>query len=60
MWQNFVDGIACRVGIWAIHRLFGEDCETDIRDDFPGENINCIGCDATRIAAAMRDILDAE
>lgn len=60
MWSNFVDGIAGRVGIWALRRLFGADCPTDIKDDFPGEDVACISCDATRLVAAMRDFLDEE
>lgn len=48
--------IALRVGIWALRALFGE-CETYIWDDFPGEGMTCLGCDATKIIRAMRDIL---
>jgi hypothetical protein len=54
---SILDRIACRVGIWALVRLFGE-CDTDVRDDFPG--YTCLGCDATRVIKSMREVLEDE
>jgi hypothetical protein len=56
---SILDRIACRVGIWALVRLFGE-CDTDVLDDFPGEGLNCLGCDATRVIKSMREVLGDE
>jgi hypothetical protein len=52
---SILDRIACRVGIWALVRLFGE-CDTDVLDDFPGDT--CLGCDATRVIKSMREYLE--
>lgn len=52
-----IDRVAARLGIWALRRLFGADCTTDVRDDWPDEpNMHCPSCDAKRLVAAMRDI----
>lgn len=52
-----LDRIAARLAIWALQRIYGDPCETDVRGDFPDEpNIQCIGCDATRIVAHLREI----
>lgn len=56
MIRTLLDRIACRVGIWALVRLYGE-CATDVHDDFPGEKLDCISCDAARLIKAMREIL---
>jgi hypothetical protein len=52
-----LDRIACYLGIWALRRLYGADCETDVRDDFPGEAVNCISCDAKRLVVDMQECL---
>lgn len=53
-----VDRIACWLGIWALRRLYGADCETDVRDDWPDEpDLNCISCDAKRLVTSMQEIL---
>jgi len=54
---NLMDRIACRFGIWALRRLFGADCEIDVRKEFPGEDVECLSCDATRLVKSMREIL---
>ena len=54
---DWLDRVACRVGIWALRRLYGADCETDVRDDFPGEKVDCISCDAKRLVENMQEIL---
>lgn len=51
-----LDWIAARLGCWALRRLFGADCETDVRDDFPGEDVGyCASCDAKRLIEIMSD-----
>lgn len=53
---GIVDRIACSVGIWALRRLFGE-CETDVRKEWPDDpDVQCIGCDATRLIRSMEDL----
>jgi hypothetical protein len=54
---DVLDRIACRLGIWALRRLYGADCATDVRADFPGEDLDCISCDAKRLVESMREIL---
>jgi len=54
MMSGLVDRIAARLGIWALHRLFGA-CATDVRDDFPDERIDCTGCDSARLIRAMQE-----
>lgn len=54
---SILDRVACRAGIWALRLLYGE-CETDVADDFPGEGLTCLGCDATRLIKSMREILE--
>jgi hypothetical protein len=51
-----LDRFAARVGIWALRRLYGADCETDVNADFPGEGMYCISCDAKRIILSLADI----
>lgn len=53
---SILDRVACRVGIWALRRLYGE-CQTDIEDVFPGERMVCVRCDAARMIKGMRGIL---
>lgn len=52
-----IDRLACVVGIWSLRRLYGADCDTDVRDDFPSEKIDCLGCDAKRLIESMREVL---
>lgn len=54
---GIIDRLACRVGIWALQRLYGE-CDTDVRDDFPDEKLECAGCDSTRMIRRMQDLLN--
>jgi len=54
---GLVDRIACRLGIWALRRLYGE-CETDVREDFPDEKLECAGCDATRMIRRMQELIN--
>ncbi len=54
---GILDRIACRAGIWALRRLYGANCAIDVRDDWPGENLECIGCDAQRLVTSMQEIL---
>ena len=52
-----IDHVAAFIGIWAVKRLYGPGCATDVHDDFLGEpGINCISCDAKRLLNAMKDI----
>lgn len=52
-----VDRLAARVGTWALRRLYGADCETDVLDDFPGDTtVRCLSCDATRLVEHMKEI----
>lgn len=55
--NTLLDRIACLVGIWAFRRLYGADCRTDVRDDFPDERANCLSCDAKRLVTSMQEIL---
>lgn len=53
-----VDRVAAYIGVWALRRLYGANCETDILDDFPGDtSVRCLSCDATRLVKHMREIL---
>lgn len=54
---RLLDRLAALLGIWALRRLYGADCDTNIRDDFPGEDVHCLGCDATKIVNHMREIV---
>lgn len=50
--------LAAYIGIWAVRRVFGLGCETDVRDDFPNDpTVQCIYCDAARVVAHMKDLL---
>ena len=52
-----IDIIAARVGVWALRRLFGGDCPTDVRDDYPGRSdFACLSCDAKRLIDCMTEI----
>lgn len=52
-----VDWIAARLGAWALKRLFGADCPTDVRQDFPDEpDARCLSCDAKRLIEAMKEM----
>lgn len=53
---SLLDRVACWAGIWALRRLYGE-CDTDVLEDYPGENLSCIGCDATRMIKGMKEII---
>lgn len=53
---SILDRIACRVGIWALRRLYGE-CQTDIEDVFPGKILTRSEREATRMVKRMRGIL---
>lgn len=56
--DDIIDRIACHVGTWALRRVFGADCETDVREDWPDEpNMYCVSCDAKRLVGVMQDIL---
>ena len=51
------DRLAAAVGIWALRRLYGADCPTDVRDDFLGEDVGyCLSCDAGRLVKSMLEI----
>lgn len=53
-----IDRIACLVGAWALTRLYGSDCETSVKEDFPDQPElwdNCLSCDATRIRKNMQE-----
>lgn len=52
-----LDRLACHAGIWALRRLYGADCQTDVRDDFPGERTDCLGCAAKRLVMSMQELL---
>lgn len=55
---NMLDRLACRLGIWALRRLYGE-CATDVRDDFPDEpDLQCAGCDATRMIHRLQELVN--
>ena len=56
-WPRGLDRIAVYVALWALDRIYGGDCETDVRKDFPGEEVECLGCDATRIRVHLRGLL---
>ena len=49
--------IALRLGIWALRTIYGE-CQTYIWNDFPGENLHCASCDATKVIRDMREMLE--
>ena len=52
--RSLLDRIAVYMGIWALRRLFGANCKTDVHDDFPGEpNLVCPSCDAGRLVKIM-------
>ena len=54
--MSLLDWLACKVGIWALRRLFGE-CVTDVRDDFPDDpTLVCVSCDATRLIKIMQGL----
>jgi hypothetical protein len=56
---GLLDRIAAHVGIWALRRIYGADCPTDVQDDWPDDpNVRCLGCDATRMVSDMRGLLD--
>lgn len=56
---TFGDRIAARVGMWALQRLYGANCKTDVRDDFPDDpDIECLDCYATKLVADMKEILE--
>jgi hypothetical protein len=58
---SLIDKLAARVGIWALRRLFGADCSTDVRDDFPDEsNAHCMSCDAKRLIECMKELVHGE
>ena len=48
---------ALRLGIWALRTIYGE-CKTYVWDDFPGEDVKCASCDATKVIRDMREMLD--
>lgn len=53
-----LDRIAAHVGTWALRRLYGADCQTDVLDDFAGDTtVRCLSCDATRLVAHMQEII---
>ncbi len=55
-WINsFIDIVAVKVSIWGLRRLFGADCETDVRNDFPEGYVElyCLSCDAKRIINSL-------
>jgi hypothetical protein len=43
------------IGAKALRFLYGT-CASDVHDDFPGEDVRCSGCDATRLIHEMEDI----
>lgn len=56
--MSIIDRIAVILGTWALRSLYGADCETDVRDDFPDEpGLTCLSCDAKRIVTNMRGLL---
>lgn len=56
-----LDRIAAYAGIWALRRLYGADCLTDIREDFPDDpDVQCYGCDAKRLVEHMRTIIKGD
>jgi hypothetical protein len=55
-----LDRVACYLGIWALRRLYGADCETDVEEDWPGEGMVCLSCDARRLVVSMSELLGDE
>ena len=54
---SILDFVAIKAGVWALRHLYGADCETDVRDDFPDDPVlQCISCDAKRLVNAMLEI----
>ena len=56
-WPRGLDRVAAYVALWALGRIYGPDCETDVREDFTGEEVHCLGCDATRIKVNLRELV---
>jgi hypothetical protein len=54
--DRLLDWVARRLAVWALRRLYGADCRTDIREDFPDEpDTICLSCDAKRLVKHMQD-----
>ena len=51
-----LDRLLARLGIYILTRLFVPNCQTDIRDDFPGENLVCTSCEAKRLITCLREL----
>ena len=55
---GILDRLAVFVTIWGLRRIYGADCATDVREDFPdAPELYCISCDAGRLIRNMREIL---
>lgn len=55
--SSLIDRIAVVVGTWALHRLYGSECETYVWEDFPNEpDTECLSCHATVLTKSMKEL----
>jgi hypothetical protein len=61
MMPSIPERLAAYVGVWAVRRVFGLGCATDVRDDFPNDpTAQCIQCDAARVVAYMKSVMSGQ
>jgi len=55
LYNDILDRIAVIFGVWALRRLYGANCDIDVRDEFPDDpSLQCISCDAGRLVKDMQ------